>query len=350
MGQTNSNRKVERRAFVILLVVLIIASVVVIYPFLNTVLIAGVLAMLFFPLHRKYLKWVKQRKNIAAGLSVLSVIILFLIPVGILVALLTAQLATLVQKLPQDMGTNNVSGLLTHWEGYVTPWIAKIETMFGVEINLIEMVSRGIRWLGQAIAQYSPSVVAETAGVIINLIVMLIILFYLFRDGPRLIEKIIVLSPIKDRFERELAGEIENTVYGIFYGSFLTGAIQGALATIAYYIVKVPGALVWGVLTFFFSFIPIVGTGAVIIPIIIYLIIQGEYGYAAFLAIYGGVVIGSSDNFLRPMLIRTHVHQALIFLSLFGGLAVFGPMGILIGPVVMALLTGTVKIYEDNYL
>lgn len=350
MGQTNSNRKVERRAFVLLLVVLIIASVVVIYPFLNTVLIAGVLAMLFFPLHRKYLKWTKKSQNIASGLSVLSVITLFLIPVGVLVALLTAQLAALVQKLPQDMGTQNVSGLLSNWEGYVTPWIEKLEAMLGVEINVIEMVSRGIRWLGQAIAQYSPSVVAETAGVIINLIVMLIILFYFFRDGPRLIEKLIVLSPIKDRFERELASEIENTVYGIFYGSFLTGAIQGLLATIAYYIAKVPGALVWGVLTFFFSFIPLVGTGAVIIPIIIYLIIQGEYGYAAFLAVYGAVVIGSSDNFLRPMLIRTHVHQALIFLSLFGGLAVFGPMGILIGPVVMALLTGTIKIYEDNYL
>ncbi len=350
MNSPANNQIIQRKAFVVLLIGLLLLSLYVVFPFLYTILMSGVLAVLFYPLHRKYLRFVKDRKSLAASMSVISVMVLFLLPIFVLITILTGQIAGLVQKFPESFSNHEVTGILAHWQFYITPWIEKIEQIIGLQVDLIGMVQQSMQWLGQAIAQYSPAVVAKTAGFFLNLIIMLILLFYLFRDGSLLVEKIILLSPIKDKYERKLAGEIEGTIYGIFYGSFLTGAIQAFLATVGFYIAQIPGALVWGVVTFFVSFIPLVGTGAVIIPLIIYLLVQGSYSYAIFLTIYGVVVIGGSDNFLRPLLIRTNVHQALIFLSLFGGLAVFGPMGILLGPIVMALLSGTIKIYEDNYL
>lgn len=349
---------IERRSFTWLLLGLMALALYLLHPFFYTLLMAGILAIVFYPLHLKILKLTKQRENIAAFASVLSVIVLLIIPIAILLVLLTTQLAGLLQVLPQgspeqlsaELGSNQGSVWWHYWQRFGEPLIHKIEAWTGTKIDVVALFWQGLQRAAKWLAQYSPAVIAKTANFFFELFFMLLVLFYLFRDGQILMDKIVKISPIEDRYERSLADGIQETLYGIFYGSFLTGAIQAVLATIAFWIARVPGALVWGVITFFASFVPIVGTAAVLLPVVCYLLIIGEWGYAVFVAIYGVVVIGSADNFLRPMLVRSSTHTALIFLGLFGGMAVFGAIGILMGPMIMGLLTGTLRIYEENYL
>jgi predicted PurR-regulated permease PerM len=340
----------EKRAFIWLFVVLLIAGLYVIHNFLNVVLISIVIAIVFYPFHQKYLKWTRQRPSLSAFLSVLSVVILLMIPSSVLLTIMTAQLAGVIHNIPQGTSGGGVSGWLAHWQGYFQILLDKIEVFFGIKLDLGALFWEAFQKIGTYFAQYSPAVLAKAGSVFLDSFIMLILLFYLFRDGALLFQKLLRISPIKDQHEISLAREIKSTIYGVFYGSFLTGLIQAILATVGFYIAGIPAPLLWGATTFFVSFIPLIGTAGVIIPLVIYLLLQGSYGYATFLAIYGAVIIGSSDNVLKPMLIRSNIHQALLFLSLFGGFAVFGPLGLLLGPIVMAMLTATMRIYEGEYM
>lgn len=338
---------IEQKSFYWLLLILVVLGLWVVFPFLYTAIMALVLGIVFYPFYRKFLQWTK-RPSIAAALSVLTVFCFIIIPVGVLLTLITSQIAAVIQAFSVSSG--KVSGILVHWEHYLSPLVVKFEQLMGMELNVMAWFWQGAQRIAQTVAKYSPSVVTGTVEFFLNLFIMLLLLFYVFRDGNRLYERLLKLSPIKDKYERRLATEIQETIYGIFYGSFLTGAIQAALATLGYYLAGIPGALVWGVITFFVSFIPLIGTAAAIIPLCIYLMVAGRYGHAAFLAIYGTLVIGGVDNFVRPFLIKSNLHQAFLFLGLFGGMAVFGPIGILLGPIIMALLSGMLRIYETDYL
>jgi predicted PurR-regulated permease PerM len=338
---------IEQRSFYWLLLALLVLGLWVVFPFLYTAIMALVLGIIFYPFYRRYLQWT-GRPSVAAALSVLTVVFLIILPAGVLLTLITSQIAGIVQVFSAT--PDKVSGLLVHWENYFLPLVERFEHLIGAELNVMDWFWQTVQRVAQTVAKYSPSVVTGTANFFLNLFIMLLLLFYVFRDGNRLYERLLKLSPIKDKYERRLATEIQDTIYGIFYGSFLTGALQAVLATGGYYLAGIPGALVWGVITFFVSFIPLLGTAAVIVPLLMYLMVIGHYGHALFLAIYGALVIGMVDNFLRPFLIKSNLHQAFLFLGLFGGMAVFGPIGILLGPIIMALLSGMLGIYEQDYL
>ncbi len=340
----------EKRAFVWLLLGLLAGALYVIHPFFYVVSLSVILVVLFNPLHRKFFRWTRGRENLSAVFSVLSVLLLIIIPMGVLFTFLTAEVANFIQYVSNNGETTSVSGLLSHWQDLLSPVMEKIEQWFGIRVNWANLAKQSAQGLGKIFAQYSPSVVAGTANFFFQLFIMLLLVFYLFRDGSLIFEKLLKISPVKDKYERNLAREIENTIQGVFYGTFLTGLIQAILATLGYWIAGVPSPLLWGFLTFFVSFIPLVGTSAVLVPMVLYLLIHGSYGYALFLGVYGVVIIGSSDNLLKPLLIRSNVHQALLFLGIFGGLAVFGALGLLLGPILMAMLTATLRIYEKDYL
>ena len=340
----------RRRPFVWLLVGLILLSLYMVRPFFNSIAAAVVFAVLFFPLHKKYRKWLGHRESLASVCSLLSVILMLLVPLGALSAVVVTQFGTILVHFPGDLSRSGLSGLLVHLGQHVKPLIMKIQAMLGTDLSLAVLTQDAVARLGQIVDRYSPSLMLGTVDYLFKFFLMLILLYYAFKDGERLWEYVLRISPLTPDHERKLAGNFQHTVYGILYGNFAAGAMEAVLATIGYLIARIPGALLWGVVTFFVSFVPIVGTAVVIVPLVLYLFVTGHTGYGIFLAVYGTVAIGTMDYYARPLLIRVHINQALVFLSLFGGIAVFGPLGMLLGPIIMALLIGTAKIYEEHYL
>ncbi len=344
------SNSLQKRAFLILLLFSLGLGLYVIYPFLMVLLLSCIVAAVFFPIHNKFFQWFRGKSNLAAACSVLCFVLFLIIPIVTLLSLVTAQLAGLIQGFSQSFSGNNAYELLDKWVVFFEPALTKIEKVLGFKIELSVISSKAIQWLAQVLTTYSPEVFFRTTSFLFQFFIMLIVLFYLFRDGKSFLERIIRLSPIEDKYERHLIQETKKTIYGVIYGNFLTGLLQATLATIGFYIIGLEGALVWGFITFFMSFIPIIGTSGVLIPVAIGQLIQGNYWQTLFIAVYGAIVIGSIDNLLRPILIKTNVHQAWLFLSLFGGLAVFGAMGLILGPIIMAIITALVHIYEMNYL
>lgn len=339
----------EKRSFLLLLALLLALGLYVLWPFLHTLILSVILVVMFYPLHQWIVRKLPKWQGIAASLSVFAVILFIIIPVALIVTLVTTQIFSVVSNLSQNISKPQIADLISHYQDQIAFVIAKVEYHLGVDINLVPTIERGLNGLARMVATYSPAVLAETANIFLHLFIMIIVMFYLFRDGDKFYQAMIRISPVKDQYEHKLAREFKETIYGVFYGSFLTGIIQAILATVGYYLAGVEGPIVWGTITFFVSFIPIIGTAGVIIPLAIVLILQGHWKQAVFLGVYGAAVIGMADNLLRPLLTRSNMHQLVLFLSIFGGLAVFGAIGLLLGPIIMAMLTAVLNIYQRDF-
>lgn len=344
-----NSTQTEHRAFLVLLGLLILIVSFLLYPFLNAIVLAIVLAVLFQPLHDKYLKWTRGRVNTSAALSTLSVVVLLIVPLAIVLTLVTAQLRELVMASEGVSAEPSVSGFIQYLQVKLTQLGRSLEGLIGLQMELGPYIRKSMSQMAQTLAKYSPQVVAETANFFLHFFIMLILLLYFFRDGKKFIIAFIRLTPVKDTYEHKLAAEIHETIRGVFYGNFITGLLQAVFATLGFFVLDVDGYLVWGALTFFMSFIPTVGTGAVVIPVIVTLFLQGKTVQAVILIFYGGLIVGGIDNLLRPYLMRQNMHPIFLFLSVFGGLTVFGPIGLLLGPMLMALLNATIRIYAKDF-
>ncbi|HEX5035945.1 MAG TPA: AI-2E family transporter [bacterium] len=343
-----NSTKTEQKAFIALLGLLVVLVCFLLYPFLNAIILAIVFAVLFQPVHRRCLKWTGGRENVTSFLSTAAVVVFLVLPLAAFLTLVAGQLADLAaDQAPSTQPS--VSDVIFYLQRKLTYLSGKFEKFIGIQLDLVPVVRKGMSQIGQSVARYSPQVLAGTANFFLHLFVMLTLLFYLFRDGKKFIQALIRITPIKDRYERKLAGEIQETIEGVFYGSFLTALLQGAVALVGFFVIGVEGSFVWSVITFFTSFLPTIGTGAVTVPLFITLLLQGNTTKALAVLAYGGIVIGGIDQVLRPFLMRSNIHPMLLFLGIFGGLVVFGPIGLLLGPLLMALVTATIRIYAEDF-
>jgi len=341
-------RNTQKKSFVVLLLAMLAAGCVLLYPFLPPLLLGTSLTVIFYPVHAKLLKWTKGRKGLSAFSSILLVLLFFIVPISLIALLVVNQLTDLVRETLADR-TALVSTLeILHQKLEVV--LTRIESFTGTPIDLTALMKSKLEQISAIAAKYSAPLVSQSLNLGLGLIILLMTSFYLFRDGEEILEKLVRISPIKDRYEHDLIQEVKKTIQGVFYGSFLTSLVQAALATIGYLIVGLDGFLVWGLLTFLMSFVPMVGIGLVMVPVVGYLFLSGQTGLGIFLLIYGVVAVGSADNLIRPLLIQSRVHPLLLFLSVLSGMAVFGGIGLLLGPIVMAVLTATLHIYEKDFV
>ena len=179
---------------------------------------------------------------------------------------------------------------------------------------------------------------------------MLITMYYLFKDGSRFVSRVMYLTPLPNKYDRKLFTKFREVSKATILSSLLTAVIQGTLGAIAFFIVGYP-AFFLGVGTAIASLIPIVGTALVWLPVAIILAISGNWGLAIFMVIWGVLVIGLSDNLIRTKIIesKANIHPLFVFFSIFGGLAAFGFLGIIFGPLILAIILTVIHIYELEY-
>ena len=179
---------------------------------------------------------------------------------------------------------------------------------------------------------------------------MLFALFYLLRDGRKLKNDIVMLSPLADNYDEKIFLKLRQAIRSIVLGSLVVGLVQGILTGIGFYLFGVPNPALWGSFAVIAALIPGIGTSLVIVPGIIYLFFVTSHLQALGMFIWGLVAVGLVDNFLGPMLVNrgVRVHPFLILLSVIGGLAYFGPIGFIAGPLVVALLVALLEIYKSN--
>ncbi len=317
----------------------------ILLPFLMPVLLGGFLVVLFMPVQDFLCRKLKGRKSLCASVCTLTVFLLILAPLASIGWLVGRELLQLVASMPEVLEQvdvrQEVLGLLPRgMNRYVQIDAASPET----ERALLTAAAGGA------------SVIRHVLGVgselVINLFLMLVAMYYFFLDGRRLFQEAARLVPLDQRYLHSFAREFTDVAYAIVYGNTVTALIQGALGLVGLLLAGVPHAGVWGAAMVIAALVPVVGTGLVWIPISIVLVLSGKVGEGIFLFTWGALVVGTADNFLRPRLCgsRMALHPLLVFLSMFGGVAVFGMMGLLVGPLIASFFMAMVRIYRRDFL
>jgi predicted PurR-regulated permease PerM len=192
------------------------------------------------------------------------------------------------------------------------------------------------------------SIFSSTASVALGIFIAVVALFYMLRDGHSFHSTLVKLSPLSDEYDNEIINKIERAVNSVVRGSLFTSLIKGVLASLGFLVFGVPHALLWGTLTAIVSLLPGIGAGLTIIPAMLYLLVLDRMGAAIGLGVWGLIAVGLVDNIIMPIVVGKGftVHPLLVLLSVLGGLAFFGPVGLFLGPLVIALFSALLEIYK----
>jgi predicted PurR-regulated permease PerM len=317
---------------------------VMVEPFLGPIVSAVAMAILFYPLHVQLLRRLAGRENLAASLSLLLVVALVVIPSAWIVMTMSKELAGAYAMLKTRSAADG------GWAEWIVHAGSGPLVYFGIDPATADEQVRG--FLSERVASISGTLLRLVQGIVSNVaaflfhaVIALFVLYFLLRDGYRLVGRARELLPLQHAVFDRLIAEVGQSVLANVYGVGAVALAQGSLTGLLFAFVGVHSPVVWGVIAGFCSMIPIIGPPAVWIPVAVSFAFQGAWGKAAIVAGFGAGVIGTADNILRPWIIsgRVQVHPLLVFISLLGGAQAFGFLGLIIGP---ATLSVTIVILE----
>lgn len=325
-------------------------------PFLTSIFGAIVLLILAYPLHRSLVRMFKRRSpGFCAALST-GIVTLLIVGPSLAICWLLFNESLSMGPLLQQWGN-----ALHNWRGGAAllslPWMRSVQArlmhLFGVE--RVDFQSAVLRVAGNVFSMVSSAgqTFARNAIIsVLNILIMIFTLFFLFKDGEGILNQFKRLIPMRSEHKEVLIQKLKSTITVIVRGAVVTAFIQSVFAIIGYLLAQVPAAFTLGVLTGVASFIPVIGSALVWVPLGIILILQGGTGKGIFVLIWGLVFVSMLDSLLRTWLIgkKTKLPLLFLFFSLIGGVEVYGIKGLFIGPLLVAILPVFFDIYREQYL
>ncbi|UCD81658.1 MAG: AI-2E family transporter [Desulfobacterales bacterium] len=320
------------------------------WPFLSVIVLAAVVTGIFNPIYRFL-----NRKFSSTLSSLLTCFIIFLVlfvPVSVFVGILANEAYDMYLRAKGALLSNPFKELIENSK--IVDRINAVIANFGITITGDE-VNKAIAELGRAVGLYlyeqARSMTANIFKFLIDFFFMLLIIFYLLIDSPRLVAFIVSLSPLPDNQDEKLIQKFKDMAGAILIGNGLGGLIQGTLGGAVFAICGFKSPFLWGVIMALLAFLPIVGIGAVFLPAAIYLFLQGRIGTGIFFVVFYVVLSGGIEYFFKPKVVgqRVQMHTLLVFLAIIGGLKLFGILGIIYGPLVVTAFLTLSDIYESSY-
>jgi predicted PurR-regulated permease PerM len=311
-------------------------------PFFNVLLWAAVLCVVFYPMHRRILARTAT-PTVAAALSTVAVILLILLPVTALTVAVVRELSGAAIAFQAGDRQWTTPPAVTHALDFIGRYIdIDRETA-------MKFLAQRLQTWGTALAASTLVVVGGAAGAIGQMVLVVFTLFYFFRDGENIRRAAYEMVPLRGAQWDNILSRTRDVIGAAVYGVLVIAAIQGTLGTFIFWVLGLPSPLLWGVVMFFLSMIPMAGAFLVWVPAAIYLALIGSYGKAGILVAWGVLVIGSIDNVLSPRLVgrRARLHELLIFFAVLGGLQVFGVLGLVLGPVVVAMTLALIEMVRE---
>lgn len=339
----SNGAKIQKPQFyflMILLAITLVLSFFILRPFLVAFTLAVIFAVLFQPLYRKLLKYTFKIESAAALLTIIIILMLILTPLMLIGFQILKEARDLYVSLAEGGGKDTILHTLNNLTG---SFYESFPNAPKVTLNFDQYIRQSLSWLLNNLG----AVFSNFASLIVTAFLFLISLYYLLKDGPALRQGIVDLSPLNDRDDEAIIKKLEMAMSSVIKGNFLIAIIQGTLTGIGFAIFGVPNFVLWGTAAAIASLIPTVGTALIFVPTVILLFISGQTFPAAGLLIWGFLAVGLIDNLLGPRLIGRgiQIHPLLILFSVLGGLGFFGPIGFILGPIVLSLLFALLDIY-----
>lgn len=344
MATLKPSAHTTRWFFIIIAVITSVIFIWMVKGFILALITAAVFAVILAPLHRKLQKYIKF-KHVSALIVVAGVFLLVLVPTFIAVVMVAQQAGDIVSSTVAEDGWMQ-SFNIAEQPLFTTLPVTVQEKILGVDF--IEAGKGLADWAFKNLG----GVVSEGAKLIFNTLIFFVALYYFLVSRDALRKEVRELSPFKDKLDDSIINRIIKTIRDVVFGALVIAIVQSVLAAIGLTIFGVPGALFWGALVIVASQIPMVGVGLIMVPAVIYLAATGHPASAIGLAIWAFTVVGFSDNILSPLVIggRTKMPELFILISILGGLSVFGPIGFIVGPTVLALMLVLIDLYKRGIL
>ena len=348
----------EERRF--LRIFLIVPSLLVLYfvfrifqPFLMPIFMAVILAGLCFPAFQWVNRRLRGRTNLAALVTCLGITNLIIIPFVALAVMMAAQAAQAYQELVAALSDGRIQEMMTLRDQPYIGWVFEtIDQYIDLDrIDLMGSLASVLQSVSLGALRHSTAVVSGIAHLLTSFLIVIVTIFFLFRDGPALLEQVSDWTPLSDRYEGQIIKKFQEVSSATVVGSLLTAIAQGAAGGLTFFLVGIPNVLFWGTLTALFSLVPLVGTALVWLPWALYLFATGSTTRAIVLVVLSIVFVGGIDNVLRPALIegKTRMHTLLVFFSIMGGISYFGIVGMVVGPIIMALGLTFLELYKIEF-
>jgi len=342
----------SRRVFIGLIFLAIALVLLVASPFFEAFFLAAVLAGAFQGLQHWLTRKFRGKSGLSAGVICVGTVLALLAPLAALTAFIVSEVVEGVNFISNIVQQRGLEGLLAYVPGPLRDHAGQLLDRFQTRsAGLWQTLQEQLSTRGATAAQTVGGVVATTGSAVLQTAMMLIALYFLLVDGGRLVTWMESVSPLRRGQTTELLTEFRRVTKSVLVSTIATAGVQALAALVGYLITGVPVPIFFGAVTFFFALIPAIGGASVCIVASIILLATGHPLAALFLALWGIIVVGLSDNIVKPLLAKRgmHMHGAIVFFALLGGLAVFGAIGLLLGPLIVAFFLSVVRIYERDY-
>lgn len=312
---------------------------------------AALLGALLAPLNARLAARLGGRLKTASAVTTIATLVLFLLPVALIAGAVASQSAQLLGRLNErasQLSPNGFDITSVPWLAGPLDWLAQHTKYTAADLQ--SWLVTAVQHLLQSLASSGGSVVLGALGTLVSVVLMIFVLFFVLRDGPDLSRSVVRLLPIEERRRARLWTHLVEVTRAVFMGIGLTALVQGLLVGIGFWIAGLPSPLVFMVIGALCALVPIVGTALVWIPGALFLAAQADYGHATFLTAWSVLIVGSVDNFLRPLLIsgRAELPTLAVFVGVMGGLSAFGFIGLFIGPIVLGLLVALFRFENEE--
>jgi predicted PurR-regulated permease PerM len=314
-------------------------------PFVGVLEWAVVLVIIFHPVHRRLERKIRYRR-LSASLSCLLAIVIIILPLTLLTISLAQEVARIAPNLPSQISQfiNTQAPLF----GKISDWL---QTRFGIDtLRSQEFLVEQLKRSSEFLLGFSWNLVGNILGGVVKAFFVVFTMYYLFRDGEKIVKMLPAALPVSAQQGEAIIARTQQVVSASVYGVVSIATLQGLLGGFAFWLLGIPSPVLWAVLITFVCMIPIAGSFLVWLPLSIYLMATGHWIKALLLIVWGALVVSTIDNFLRPKLIRnqTKLHELFVFFSVLGGISVFGLLGLILGPVVLAITLGLLQTFRPQ--
>ncbi|MBD3418762.1 MAG: AI-2E family transporter [Chitinivibrionales bacterium] len=338
----------NRKVLMVMLIGLGLTLIPMLRIFIVPVVLAATFATLFYPVYRFFLKLVRKNKAVSASLSCLVLIVGLLVPTYILIHLVTVQAIELYSSTQPKIRKMIAKGERGAWQEFRDNRIVKRLRLDRIDLeNAWREGMKTAGRVGSILFDRMSAGVTGILGMVTSLIITIFTMFYFFMDGEEFVRRLRYLSPLRRDYEDMILSRFLLISRATIKGTLLIGVMQGSLGGITLFFFGINTWLIWGFVMVILSIIPMVGCWLVMLPAAAAQIVAGNLWQGIGIALVSTVVISNLDNFVRPRLVGrdAKMHDLMIFFSTLGGIAVFGIMGFIIGPVIAALFITVLEIY-----
>ena len=347
LSQLARSSSLEGKFFVYLLLAVSLAFLWVLWPFYGAVFWGAVFAIVFNSLFVRLLRKMPMNRTLAALLTLSTILVLVILPVGLISAMLAQEAAGVYQRM--QSGELSFTRYFQQIHNALPAWVSGLLDRSGLgNLGLIQArVTDSLTQGSQYIATQALSIGQNAFDFFMSFFIMLYLLFFFLRDGGALSSRIKEAIPLEGEIKRNILTKFTTVIRATVKGNIVVAMLQGALGGLIFWFLGIHAPVLWGTMMAFLSLLPAVGAALVWIPVAIYFLTTGAIWQGVLLIAYGVLVIGLVDNILRPVLVGkdTKMPDYVVLMSTIGGMSVFGLNGFVIGPVIAAMFMSAWDIF-----